>query len=97
MLLVQTRSHTAEIRRLFTTEVQAPVLAMAELYGGKLVAALDRQHSRELFDIHCLFESGGLTAEMVECFFGYLAGHNRPIHEVLFSRDQDPPTPPGGA
>lgn len=89
MLPVQTRSLTAESRRLFTAEVQAPVLAMAELYGGKRVAALDRQHPRDLFDIHCLFETGGLTAEMVECFVGYLAGHNRPIHEVLFSRDQD--------
>lgn len=89
MLPVQARSLTAESRRLFTAEVQAPVLAEAELYGGKLVAALDRQHPRDLFDIHCLFESGGLTAEMVECFVGYLAGHNRPIHEVLFSRDQD--------
>ena len=89
MLPVETRSLTAESRRLFTTEVQAPVLATAELYGGKLVAALDRQHPRDLFDILCLFESGGLTAEMLECFVGYLAGHNRPVHEVLFSRDQE--------
>jgi hypothetical protein len=50
MLPVQTRSLTAESRRLFTTAVQAPVLATAELYGGKLVAALDRQHPRDLFD-----------------------------------------------
>jgi hypothetical protein len=42
-----------------------------------------------LFDVHCLFESSGLTEEMVECFVAYLAGHNRPVHEVLFSRDQE--------
>jgi hypothetical protein len=30
-----------------------------------------------------------LTAEVVECFVCYLAGHNRPVHEVLFSRDID--------
>lgn len=89
MLPVQTRSLTTESRRLFTAEVQAPVLATAELYGGKLVAALDRQHPRDLFDIHCLFETGRLTRDMVECFVGYLAGHNRPVHEVLFSRDKD--------
>jgi hypothetical protein len=89
MLPVQTRSLTTESRRLFTAEVQAPVLAPAELYGGKLVAALDRQHPRDLFDIHCLFQTGGLTRDMVECFVGYLAGHNRPVHEVLFSRDKD--------
>ena len=89
ILPVRTLALTPESRRLFTTEVEAPVLATAELYGGKLVAALDRQHPRDLFDVHCLFESGGLTGEMVECFVGYLAGHNRPVHEVLFSRDQD--------
>lgn len=65
------------------------MLATAELYGGKLVAALDRQHPRDLFDLHCLFAGGGLTDEMVECFVIYLAGHNRPVHEVLFSRDQE--------
>lgn len=89
LLPVQSQKLTQESRRLFTAEVEAPVLATAELYGGKLVAALDRQHPRDLFDVHCLFESGGLTDETVECFVAYLAGHNRPVHEVLFSRDQD--------
>jgi hypothetical protein len=36
-----------------------------------------------------MFQASGLTAEIVECFVCYLAGHNRPIHEVLFSRDLD--------
>ena len=89
LLPVQTLTLTPASRRLFTAEVQAPVLATAELYGGKLVAALDRQHPRDLFDVHCLLEGGGLTDEMVECFVAYLAGHNRPVHEVLFSRDQE--------
>ena len=89
VLPVERRSLGAEARRLFTTELMAPVLATAELYGSKLVAALDRQHPRDLFDVHGLFERGGLTPEVVECFVCYLAGHNRPVHEVLFSRDQD--------
>ena len=49
----------------------------------------DRQHPRDLFDVHGLFERDGLTSEVVECFVCYLAGHNRPVHEVLFSRDTD--------
>jgi hypothetical protein len=89
MLPLQVRSLTPESRRLFTTEVHVPVLATAELYGSKLVAALHRQHPRDLFDVHCLFETGGITDEMVECFVGYLAGHHRPLHEVLASRDHD--------
>jgi hypothetical protein len=76
-------------RKLFTTELSVPVLAAPELYGSKLVAAMDRQHPRDLFDIHGLFERDGLTSEVIECFVCYLAGHNRPVHEVLFSRDTD--------
>jgi hypothetical protein len=89
MLPAQARGLTPESRRLFTTEVHVPVLATDELYGSKLVAALHRQHPRDLFDVHCLFGTGGITDEMVECFVGYLAGHHRPLHEVLASRDHD--------
>jgi len=89
VLPVETRTLGDEARKLFTTELSVPVLAAPELYGSKLVAAMDRQHPRDLFDVRGLFERGGLTPEVVECFVCYLAGHNRPAHEVLFSRDQD--------
>ena len=80
---------TAAARMQFTTELSAPVLATSELYGSKLVAAMDRQHPRDLFDVRNLLDPGGLTAEVVECFVCYLAGHNRPVHEVLFSSDRE--------
>jgi Nucleotidyl transferase AbiEii toxin, Type IV TA system len=89
VLPVETRRLGNAARKLFTTELSVPVLATSELYGSKLVAAMDRQHPRDLFDVRGLFERGGLTAEIVECFVCYLAGHNRPVHEVLFSRDVD--------
>jgi hypothetical protein len=89
VLPAQRRGLGPEARRVFTAEVIVPVLATPELYGSKLVAALDRQHPRDLFDVRGLFGRGGLTPEVVECFVCYLAGHNRPLHEVLFSRDQD--------
>jgi len=38
---------------------------------------------------YALYESGGLSDGMVECFVLYLAGHNRPPHEVLFGNDKD--------
>lgn len=74
---------------LFSVEIELPILAPDELYAGKLVAALDRQHPRDLFDVWQLYESEGLTEGMVECFVVYLAGHNRPTHEVLFGNDKD--------
>ena len=89
VLPVALRQLGAEARLHFTTELSAPVLATSELYGSKLVAAMDRQHPRDLFDVRGLFDRNGLTAEVVECFVCYLAGHNRPVHEVLFSRDHD--------
>jgi predicted nucleotidyltransferase component of viral defense system len=89
VLPVNTRRLGNEARKQFTTELSVPLLATSELYGSKLVAAMDRQHPRDLFDARGLFERGGLATEIVECFVCYLAGHNRPVHEVLFSRDQD--------
>jgi len=74
---------------LFSTEVEVPILAPDELYGSKLVAALDRQHPRDLFDVWRLFEAGGLTDTTIECFVTYLAGGPRPFHEVLFGNDKD--------
>lgn len=73
----------------FSTALTLPILAVDELYGSKLVAALDRQHPRDLFDVWRLFHTQGLSDEMIECFVTYLAGHNRPMHEVLFGRDKD--------
>jgi len=83
----------AEARHVFTTDLSAPILSPAELYGSKLVAAMDRQHPRDIFDVRGIYESDGLTPEIIECFVCYLAGHNRPVHEVLFSNDVDLATP----
>ena len=79
----------ARTGNLFGVEFDAPILARDELYAGTLVAALDRQHPRDLFDVWQLYETGGLTDARVECFVVYLSGHNRPLHEVLFSHDKD--------
>lgn len=89
VLPVETRKLSAEARRIFTTDLAVPVFAPAELYGSKLVAAMDRQHPRDIFDVRGLYETTGLTADVIECFVCYLAGHNRPVHEVLFSNDID--------
>jgi len=89
VLPTQERELTQAASELFTTNLSLPLLDESELYGSKLVAALDRQHPRDFFDVYGLFESTGLTPEIVECFVCYLSGHNRPIHEVLFSRDLD--------
>ena len=66
------------------------VLAFEELYAGKLCAALDRQHPRDLFDVCKLYEKyPSLPEELIQCFVVYLLGHNRPVHELLDCEIQD--------
>lgn len=86
---VVTRSLAEKTAQMFSTTVDAPVLAEAELYGSKIVAALDRQHPRDLFDVLKFYEQGDLTPDILEAIVIYLAGHNRPTHEVLFGTDKD--------
>lgn len=88
VLPVQTRSLSAKTQALFSRNIQLPILSPSELYGSKLVAAMDRQHPRDIFDVAKMYESHGLTSEILDCFVVYLAGHNRPVHEVLFSKPQ---------
>lgn len=76
-------------RRVLLADVTLPLLHDDEIYAGKLVAALDRQHPRDLFDVVQLFAHGGISAGMRRCFVAYLACHNRPIHEVLFTVEKD--------
>ena len=59
------------------------ILAFEDLYGGKLHAALDRQHPRDLFDVRLLYENEGFTEELFRVFMVYVASSNRPMHELL--------------
>lgn len=65
------------------------VVSMADLYAGKLVAALDRQHPRDLFDVRELLANEGISEALREAFILYLISHNRPMHEVLSRKRKD--------
>jgi predicted nucleotidyltransferase component of viral defense system len=84
VLMIQLQPWALSAQDFFTTNVMLPVLATPELYGSKLVAAMDRQHPRDIFDVMHMLQRFGWTSEVVDCFVAYLAGHNRPVHEVLF-------------
>ena len=60
-----------------------PVLDRHELYAGKLCAALDRQHPRDLYDVNILLEHEGITDALMNVFMVYLISGNRPIAEML--------------
>lgn len=62
---------------------EAQIISEAELWGGKICAALDRQHPRDLFDIHNLLNEKGITTDIKNGFIALLLSGNRPIHEIL--------------
>ncbi|MBI2358004.1 MAG: nucleotidyl transferase AbiEii/AbiGii toxin family protein [Deltaproteobacteria bacterium] len=77
------RELTRRAEDLFELSVTARTLSVADLYGGKLCASLDRQHPRDLFDLAVLLKNEGITNEIRKAFVAYLASHDRPIHELL--------------
>ena len=85
----QTMALTAAASDALMADLELPLLSPEDIYGGKLVAAMDRQHPRDLFDVMELFAHGGITPEIRRAFVVYLASHNRTIHEVLFPTPKD--------
>jgi len=77
------RELSEQAEELFELSATARTLAVADLYGGKLCAALDRQHPRDIFDIKILMENEGITDDIRTAFVVYLASHDRPMSELL--------------
>ncbi|WP_422413967.1 MULTISPECIES: nucleotidyl transferase AbiEii/AbiGii toxin family protein [unclassified Endozoicomonas] len=65
---------------------EIPVVSQADLYGGKLCAAMDRQHPRDLYDVQRMLNAGGISREIFTGFLTYTLSHPRPIHEVMSPR-----------
>jgi len=63
--------------------VEMSVVSFEDLFGGKIVAALDRQHPRDLFDVKLLLENEGISPRLKEAFLVYLLSHNRRFLEIL--------------
>jgi len=79
-------SHTKRVTQSVEAEfgfAEARVVSFEDAYGGKIHAALDRQHPRDLFDIKLLYENEGLTPDLFKAFLVYVAGSSRPPHELL--------------
>ena len=81
---VQLASLSAKAQDVLQAELEVPMASLEDIsVGGKLVAALDRQHPRDLFDVMQLYANEGITPAIRRAFVVYIASHNRPPHEVL--------------
>jgi len=68
---------------------EARLVSFADLFAGKMVAALDRQHPRDLFDVRDLLATEGLKRPLMEAFLVYVVSHNRPMAEILDPHRRD--------
>lgn len=76
-------------QEMYNTSSVMQVVPLGQLYGGKICAALDRQHPRDLFDVKLLMENEGFSDEVRRGFLLCLICSDRPINEVLVPNFQD--------
>jgi len=62
---------------------EVPTLSFEDLYAGKLVAALDRQHPRDLFDAKLLLEAEGISERLFRAFLVYLISHDGSLARLV--------------
>lgn len=80
---IQKLSLSEKAQHEFNTFCEVPVVEKGHLYGGKICAALDRQHPRDIFDIHYMLRKDDFTPSIKKGFIFYLISANRPIAEML--------------
>jgi len=73
----------------FDTFGSINVVPKGQLYGGKVCAAMDRQQTRDIFDVKQLLQREGFTQEIKEGFLFRLLSSDRSIQDVLFPNLQD--------
>jgi predicted nucleotidyltransferase component of viral defense system len=81
---IEKRALCLQAQEQFDVFCRINVINLGQLYGGKIVAALDRQHPRDLFDVKCALENEGFTEEIKTGFIFALLCSKRPIVELLF-------------
>lgn len=67
----------------FNLYAEIKIIPEGQLYGGKICAALDRQHPRDLFDIMILLNNTVIDDEIKHGFLFCLLSSNRPVHELI--------------
>jgi predicted nucleotidyltransferase component of viral defense system len=80
---VETKVLCNKAQELFESFCEINVVPYSQLFGGKIIAALDRQHPRDLFDIKYLIEENGINDAIKPGFMLCLLSSNRPILEIL--------------
>jgi predicted nucleotidyltransferase component of viral defense system len=83
------RNLVPKAKELFERSVTMRTVSLPDLHGGKLCAALERQHPRDLFDVYELLQNEGITDDIRRVFVVFLASHDRPMNELLTPNRKD--------
>lgn len=65
------------------------VVSEMDLFAGKIVAAMDRQHPRDLFDMREYMARGSISDILFDTFLIYACFSKRPLHEILSPNKPD--------
>jgi len=74
------------VQDMFDAFCSIQIVTPAHLFGGKICAALDRQHPRDLFDSKYILDELVFDNELKKGFIFYLISGNRPLVELLFPK-----------
>jgi len=89
LLPVRDLACSGGVQEQFEAFVEAQCVSHGELFGGKICAALDRQHPRDLFDVKRLLDQEGLLDEVRLGTIASLVSHGRPIAELVAPARKD--------
>lgn len=78
---VEVRELCLRAKQEFQANCKARIVPYSQLYGGKIVAALSRQHPRDMFD--CKYMRDETFANVKKGLLLCLLGSDKPIIEVL--------------
>jgi predicted nucleotidyltransferase component of viral defense system len=67
----------------FNRFCEIKTVSVGQLWGGKINAALERQHPRDIFDVKNMLVETGFTEEIKQGFLFFLLCGKRPISEIL--------------
>lgn len=81
---IENRNLCNKAAEVFDVFCVMPCVPIYQLYGGKICAALDRQHPRDLFDVKKLLDENGFDDKIKLGFLFCLLSSKRPILEMLF-------------
>lgn len=89
ILNTEDRNISEKAQKQFNHDLQIQCVSFADVYGGKICAAMDRQHPRDLFDLKIFLENHSVDEDIKNAFIFYLLSNNRPLHEILDPQEKN--------